>query len=364
MLNSVKKQPRQFASRLLKWNREKNKRAMPWKGEKDPYRIWLSEIILQQTRVGQGLKYYEAFVESFPDIHTLAQAPDEKVFKLWEGLGYYSRCRNLLHTARFISQERDGIFPSDYLSIKNLKGVGPYTAAAIASFAYMLPYAVVDGNVSRVFSRIYGIGEPVNSARGKKIFESLASELLDKKDPATYNQALMDFGATICKPALPLCGECVFRDICLAYVEKKIPEFPVKEKKSKSRERWFHYLVFHLGNKIAIRQRTGKDIWQNLYEFPNMESGRPRSDEKILTELRMRKLVPANVKRIGFSEKFRQQLTHQTIDAQFLHIRLDKKPKELKALIWISLEEAEKIAFPKMIRQYLSRLQSGPPGTS
>src|SRR3954468_1692506 len=190
-----------FPTALLRWNAESNSRAMPWKGEKNPYRIWLSEIILQQTRVEQGLKYYEKFISNFPDIHALAEAPSEKVFKLWEGLGYYSRCRNLIHSAKFIADHLNGKFPDNFQSILELKGIGNYTAAAIASFAYNLPHAVLDGNVYRVLSRIFEIDTPIDSVYGKKVFATLASELLPAKHAGEYNQAIMDFGAVVCKPA-------------------------------------------------------------------------------------------------------------------------------------------------------------------
>jgi len=202
---------KRFAELLIKWNKKENKRVMPWKGEKDPYKIWLSEIILQQTRVEQGLEYYNRFVKVFPEINKLAKAPDKKIFKLWEGLGYYTRCRNLITTARFIVKEKKGVFPQTYEEIISLKGVGPYTAAAISSFAFNLPHAVVDGNVYRVLSRVFGIKKPVDSTEGKKYFNGLANELLSKEQPGIYNQAIMDFGAIICKPSSPLCTACVFR---------------------------------------------------------------------------------------------------------------------------------------------------------
>jgi len=208
-----------------------NNRAMPWKGEKDAYKIWLSEIILQQTRVEQGWDYYNRFIERFPQIQLLADAKDEEVFKLWEGLGYYSRCKNLLATARFITQEKRGIFPSAYKDILHLKGVGPYTAAAIASFAFNLPHAVVDGNVSRVLSRFFGIATPIDSTAGKQEFTALAQALLDQQSPGIYNQAIMDFGATICKPQLPLCADCPLQAECTAFQTGKISDLPVKEKK-------------------------------------------------------------------------------------------------------------------------------------
>ena len=229
-MNELRRQ-KQFSKRLLEWNQRNNKREMPWKGEKDPYKIWLSEIILQQTRVEQGLKYYNNFIKAFPDVQALAKTQDAKIFKLWEGLGYYSRCRNLIASARFIAKERKGKFPGTYDDIKSLKGVGPYTAAAIASFAFNLPYAVVDGNVFRVLARVFGINKPIDSAEGKTFFNELATELLDKKQPGLYNQAIMDFGAVVCKPALPLCTKCIIKKNCFAFLNNKVNELPVKEKK-------------------------------------------------------------------------------------------------------------------------------------
>lgn len=220
-----------FAQALLQWHRHHNVRAMPWKGEKDPYRIWLSEIMLQQTRVEQGLPYYEKFIAAFPTIRHLAAAPDQQVFKLWEGLGYYSRCRNLLATARYIAHERDGAFPATYNEILALKGVGGYTAAAIASFAYNLPHAVLDGNVYRVLARIHGMDTPTDSAEGKKLFSELAQQQLPKEEPAAYNQAIMDFGATVCKP-MPECRACFFASHCRAFEEGKQLQLPVKKKKA------------------------------------------------------------------------------------------------------------------------------------
>src|SRR6185436_6703210 len=260
-----------FPALLLKWNRNKNTRQMPWKGEKDPYKIWLSEIILQQTRVEQGLRYYEKFVSNFPDIHKLAAAKDEKVYKLWEGLGYYTRCKNLLETARFISKKLNGKFPGEFEDILALKGVGHYTASAIASFAYQLPYAVVDGNVFRVLSRVFGIKMPIDSTRGKKLFTELASRLLDKKHPGVYNQALMDFGAVICKP-YPLCNICPLKNYCIAFKRNLADKLPEKKKKIKIKTRWFNYLILESSNKFYIRRRVENDIWENLNEFILIEA--------------------------------------------------------------------------------------------
>ncbi|MGL6267505.1 MAG: A/G-specific adenine glycosylase, partial [Chitinophagaceae bacterium] len=215
----------------MDWHKVKNTRQMPWKGEKDPYKIWLSEIILQQTRVEQGWDYYNRFIDAFPSVNDLANAPDQVVFKLWEGLGYYARCRNLLHTARTISTEYKGSFPETYDEIITLKGIGPYTAAAISSFAFGLPYAVVDGNVLRVLSRVFGIQDPIDGKKGKDALTDMAEKLLDKKSPGLYNQAIMDFGAVICKPALPLCDTCPVQRVCVAHKKRLVDKLPVKSQK-------------------------------------------------------------------------------------------------------------------------------------
>lgn len=327
---------------------------MPWKGEKNPYRIWLSEIILQQTRVEQGLGYYHRFIERFPTINDLAAAPDTAVFKLWEGLGYYSRCRNLLATARFIAGERNGVFPDTYQDIQSLKGIGPYTASAIASFAYNLPHAVVDGNVFRVLSRIFGIATPIDSTEGKKYFTQLADELLDKKQPGLYNQAIMDFGAIICKPALPLCSTCVFNTQCEAYRQDKVNELPVKEKKIRIRKRWFYYLVMEYKGTVAIRQRTGKDIWNQLYEFPVIETDAAQDATYILEQAEKTGWLPSKkYTRHSLSPLFKQQLSHQLIAGQFISIQLDKKPATDDGIIWLTPREISGYPFPKFINQFL-----------
>jgi A/G-specific adenine glycosylase len=350
-----------FTRLLLKWNKEKNNRQMPWKGEKDPYKIWLSEIILQQTRVEQGLNYYNNFIKTFPDIHKLAKAPDEKVFKLWEGLGYYTRCRNLLVTARYISKELKGKFPSTYEDIKALKGIGPYTAAAISSFAFNLPHAVVDGNVFRVLARVFGVSTPTDTTEGKKLFTALAEELLDKKQPGLYNQAIMDFGAVVCKPAAPLCTTCVFKKQCVAFLTNKINELPVKEKKITIKKRWFYYLLLECKNEIAIRQRTAKDIWQDLYEFPLIESSVELTTKNIIQQAEKKKwLLKNEYEVLSVSALFKQQLSHQLIAGQFIRIQVAEKPL-LKndpiavGWLWLSKNKMSKYAFPQFINQYLKQ---------
>lgn len=345
---------KKFTPLLVKWNKEKNNRQMPWKGEKDPYRIWLSEIILQQTRVEQGLSYYNNFIKTFPDVHKLAKAPDSAIFKLWEGLGYYTRCRNLISTARYISKELKGEFPAEYADIKALKGIGPYTAAAISSFAFNLPHAVVDGNVFRVLARVFGITKPIDSTKGKKGFTILADELLDKKQPGLYNQAIMDFGAVVCKPAAPLCPTCVFKKHCFAFINNKINELPVKEKKINIRKRWFYYLRIEYKNEIAIRQRTEKDIWQDLYEFPLIESATELDKKNILQRAEKKNWLQKNeYELLAVSQFFKQQLSHQLIVGQFFTIKFKHKPAPGHDWWWVSKSKIGKYAFPQFINQYL-----------
>ncbi|HMR92183.1 MAG TPA: A/G-specific adenine glycosylase [Chitinophagaceae bacterium] len=343
-----------FSRQLLAWNARQNKRQMPWKGEKDPYKIWLSEIILQQTRVEQGLEYYNRFIAHYPTIVQLANAPDTQVFKLWEGLGYYSRCRNLLATARYIATAKKGIFPDTCESIQSLKGIGPYTAAAIASFAYNLPHAVVDGNVYRVLARVFGIHTPIDSTAGKKQFTALAEALLDKKQPGLYNQAIMDFGATVCKPLAPLCGTCIFQKECYAYQQNEISLLPVKEKKNKIRKRWFYYLVIEWRGKTAVRQRTAKDIWQGLYEFPLTESPAAQTPETIIREALQKKWWEKNEYVItSVSPLLKQQLSHQLIQAQFIRIKLSSKPVLPEGYEWVNAAELRAYAFPRIINVFL-----------
>lgn len=345
----------QFTSLLLKWNREKNTRSMPWKGEKDPYKIWLSEIILQQTRVEQGLQYYEKFILSFPSVQSLAGAKDEKVFKLWEGLGYYSRCRNLLAAARYIVNECGGVFPSTYETIRQLKGVGPYTAAAISSFAFNEAHAVVDGNVFRVLARVFGIATPIDSQAGKKQFSEKAQELLDKNQPGIYNQAIMDFGAVVCKPASPLCGQCPMKKICTAFAQDKTDALPVKEKKLKSRTRWFYYLVMEQSGKVLVKQRNEKDIWQGLYEFILIEMPGESSVKQVLEEAGRqykwwKKTKPAV---LSVSPLYKQQLSHQLITGQFIRTACIDKPEMPPDFSWVSVKKINALAFPKFMHQFL-----------
>jgi A/G-specific adenine glycosylase len=346
-----------FPALLMCWNRQKNHRKMPWKGEKDPYKIWLSEIILQQTRVEQGLKYYEKFVSTFPDVHKLAAAKDERVYKLWEGLGYYSRCKNLLETARLISKDLHGKFPDTFENILALKGVGKYTASAIASFAYNLPYAVVDGNVFRVLARTFGIKKPIDSTEGKKLFTQLALELLDKKKPGIYNQALMDFGAVICKP-YPLCNICPLKYHCFAFKNNQVEKLPVKEKKIKTTRRWFNYLIIEYNNKILIHKRTADDIWKNLHEFFLIETNGNTSIKKVLIKAEKEKILKRNSYIVQSSSPvYPQQLSHQKIMGRFIKVAV-KKEIILPGFNAVSSKRLSRFAFPRLITAYFERKNS------
>jgi A/G-specific adenine glycosylase len=344
-----------FRNLLLKWHREENKRTMPWKGEKDPYKVWLSEIILQQTRVEQGWNYYEKFIHTYPTITQLANAKDEAVFKLWEGLGYYSRCKNLLHTARFINEKYKGIFPSTYNDILILKGIGAYTASAIASFCFALPYAVVDGNVLRILSRYFGIDLPVDLIEGKKFFNHLANECLDKNQPAIYNQAIMDFGATVCKPA-PLCNICPLNKSCVAFKQNKVDVLPVKTKKLIKKERWFSYFIFSFNQKIFVQQRTAKDIWQNLHEyFLEETTTNPEWNNQKIKKWLSKKMFIKNTKSITILPAKKQVLTHQIIQGYFIYIELKKQPLKLDLKdTWLNKTEIKSKAFPQFINQFNS----------
>ena len=340
----------------MKWHREENKRTMPWKGEKDPYKVWLSEIILQQTRVEQGWNYYEKFIRAYPTITELADAKDEAVFKLWEGLGYYSRCKNLLHTARIVDKKYQGKFPSDFDSILNLKGIGNYTASAIASFCFNLPHAVVDGNVLRILSRYFGIDLPVDTTEGKKNFTKLAQECLNETNPAEYNQSIMDFGATVCKP-LPLCNICPLNKTCVAFNQNKIDLLPVKQKSIIKKERWFSYFIFSFNNKKFVRQRIAKDIWQNLHEFYLEETNtNPEwSAGKIKSWLK-KSLNINNPTNINIIVAKKQVLTHQIIQGYFIYVELTSKPEfKTAAGFWLSDAEINSIAFPQFINQFNSK---------
>ncbi|MBK8427068.1 MAG: A/G-specific adenine glycosylase [Lewinellaceae bacterium] len=356
-----------FRNALLAWAAN-HLRPMPWKGERDPYKIWLSEIILQQTRVEQGLPYYEKFVTAYPTVTDLAHAPEDELFKLWEGLGYYSRARNLHFTAKYIAGELGGHFPDTYETIRALKGVGDYTAAAIASFAYNLPHAVLDGNVYRVLARFFGIETPTDTPAAKKEFTRLANAVLDTTQPGVFNQAMMDFGATHCTPQQPACPTCPVQTQCVAFQTGKVREIPLKSKAPAKKERFFCYAVFNAGADTFVRKRMGKDIWRGLFEFPAIEwNSRPELPEghaalrQWLLEQFFSNGNAPDFSVIHISKPYRQTLTHRQVTAVFIEINLTEELPEnisiappFSGTLRLPRTDLKKnIAVPRLIDWYL-----------
>lgn len=342
-----------FSNDLISWY-YKNKRDLPWRETSDPYVVWLSEIILQQTRVAQGLSYFNNFIKNYPTVIDLAKAKEDDVLKLWQGLGYYSRARNLHFTAKLIANNFDGKFPRNYNDILSLKGIGEYTAAAISSFSYNLPYPVIDGNVYRVLSRVFGIDEAIDTSQGKKTFKKLATKLIDKKRPADYNQAIMEFGAINCTPKKPKCENCIFRLDCFAFKNNTIEELPIKSKKIKQRVRNFNYLVFlDTKSNTFIKQRKNKDIWIGLYDFPVIESEKEIKDISGLYKLDS---FLANIDLISKSTPIKHILSHQIINAVFWKISLKNNWLPNQELIKVSLEEINNYPVPKLVENYIKTI--------
>lgn len=340
-----------FANSLAKWYLE-NKRDLPWRKTQNPYLIWLSEIMLQQTRVAQGMPYYFAFVKAFPTVFDLANASEEKVLKLWQGLGYYSRARNLHKTAQFIAYELSGLFPADYNSLLKLKGVGEYTAAAIASFSYNEAVPVVDGNVFRVLSRYFDIETDISLLSSKKEFAKLALEVMPKDNPALFNQSIMEFGAMQCVPKSPNCSNCVLNSGCLALQKKKVSQLPLKSKKVKVVNRYFNYLiVLDEYEKTTIQKRITKGIWQNLYEFPLIETSEEVDLKYIINQVPNLNLLARN-KIISYSELNSTNIIHKLTHQQ-LHIKFWKINVEGKINKGIDLFELKKLPFPIVIFNFI-----------
>jgi len=334
-------------SRLQNWYTE-NKRDLPWRSEPTPYHIWLSEIILQQTRVAQGMDYYLRFVDAFPTVYLLASAEEDQILKLWQGLGYYNRARNLHAAAKQVVKMHGGIFPDQYQGLLELKGVGPYTAAAIASIAYQLPHAAVDGNVIRVIARLHGIETPVDQGPTLKDIQGLADAFLSKELPGDHNQAMMELGAMICTPRKPNCVACPLRPECKAQKLGLIEVIPVKSKKVKRRSRYFHYLIVNDGEKTAIQQRNEKDIWAGLYEFPLIETAVDESltDEEIKAHFGLDRI---NVIRVNPAAK--HVLSHQDIHTRFYHVALSLD--QVANCKLVTFEELHTFALPRLIDRYL-----------
>ncbi|MFN0015368.1 MAG: A/G-specific adenine glycosylase [Saprospiraceae bacterium] len=352
-----------FRQNLLAWHTS-YQRPMPWKGERDPYKVWLSEVILQQTRVEQGLPYYERFTSTYPTVQQLAEAPEDEVLKLWEGLGYYSRARNLHAAAKHIASEHKGVFPNTYADIRVLPGVGDYTAAAIASFAFGMPYAVLDGNVYRVLARFFGIETPVGTPAAKQAFDALAQQLLDTGQPGAYNQAIMDFGAGQCTPRQPACAACPLADRCSAHLSGAVHRLPVKKKAAAKQHRFFVYAVFRQGGHVWVRQREAADIWANLYEFPLLELASEPADTSNLAELLLHHFFPQGGPRgvapRGVSKAYRQTLSHRIVTAFFVEFEVEEKTealvfqkgalKKCRTVEQVSLKKI--LAMPRIIEWY------------
>ena len=342
-----------YSKSLVNWYKE-HRRDLPWRRSSDPYIIWISEIILQQTRVAQGLDYFNRFVARFPDVRALAVASEDEVLRYWQGLGYYSRARNLLEAARTICRDFDGIFPRTYNEVRSLKGIGDYTAAAIVSFAYDLPYPVLDGNVYRVLARLFALSTPIDSAQGKKEFAELAALLLDKEHPGLHNQAIMELGALQCVPRQPDCSLCPLMDKCMAYAAGEVSAYPVKQQKLKTRPRYFHYLHIVCGNNTYIQRREGKDIWQGLYQLPLIETDTPADFSELQQTDAFRRLL-SDCGRMEISVVLRDikhVLSHQTLYASFYYIKVEREGKTLNEYLRIPLSYLENYAFPRLILRY------------
>ncbi len=313
-----------FSKKLILWYLQ-NKRSMPWRKTKNPYHIWLSEIILQQTRVAQGLPYYISFTTTFPTVFDLANASDDEVLKLWQGLGYYSRARNLHATAKYVANDLKGVFPSTYKNLLQLKGVGDYTASAIASICYNEVVPVVDGNVYRVLSRYYGIDTPINSTKGINEFKKLAITLMDHHEPAEYNQAIMEFGALQCKPKSPYCIVCPLQDSCEALKNGTVSSLPVKLKKIKVKKRYFNYLVFSSSDqKTILQQRVGNGIWKGLYEFPLIEGEAIEIDDIVSNPVFQKVVNTIEYEVIPYKEEpIIHKLSHQHLYTMFYIVKLN-----------------------------------------
>jgi len=345
-----------FSKKIVEWYDEYH-RDLPWRNTQDAYKIWLSEIILQQTRVAQGLPYFKKFIHQYPDVQSLARAKEREVLRLWQGLGYYTRARNLHKCAKEVLEKYTGKFPDSFEELKKLPGIGDYTAAAIASFAYDKCVAVVDGNVYRVLSRVFGIATNIASPEGKMIFTKKANEVISTSEPALHNQAMMEFGAIHCTPLNPLCEECVFKKMCIAYKENLQCVLPVKIKKQKITRRFFYYFLIRNSGKILMTERKHKGIWKGLFDFPLHEEKKAISPESVLKEFFPKILIPESLLEKVISKGYKHILSHQIIQARFLVIDISSKeiPPSLAHFDakWFSFKQIEKLPKPVLITRYL-----------
>ena len=346
-----------YSQTLQNWYHN-HKRDLPWRNVSDPYLIWISEIILQQTRVAQGMDYYLRFVTRFPNVLSLAKAEEQEVLKYWQGLGYYSRARNLHKAARQIAENYGGQFPHVHTDILKLSGIGIYTAAAIASFAYGQPYAVVDGNVYRVLSRLFGIDSPIDSPRGQKEFAALAAELLDSENAGTHNQAIMEFGALQCVPVSPDCGICPLKDSCVAMKTASVDKLPVKERKTKIKARYFNYLFIKHEDQTYLQKRESQDIWKNLYEFPLIESEKLFTIDELIEQDEFKTLFPdASALKISSTYyDFKHILTHRHIFARFFMIETDKTNSYYKKFGKTLIDNLDHLPISRLTELFLEKI--------
>ncbi len=347
-----------FSSVLQQWYAIQ-KRDLPWRKTESPYLIWLSEIILQQTRVNQGLKYYLRFSERYLSIEDMANAPLDEILKLWQGLGYYTRARNMHETAKFIVNNLGGLFPGSYKQLLTLKGIGKYTAAAIASISYKEPVAVVDGNVFRVLARFYGISEPVNSSQGKIVFEERAAGILDRANPDIHNQAMMELGALVCVPRNPRCDECPLEKECVARNRGLTGILPLKTDKKPQRNRYFNYIFLHNDGNTWLSKRTGKDIWHSLYEFPMIETDGPVTVGELSTHPSWDALFGSSQLKInGSPKKYKHKLSHQTLHCTFYDVAAEEPRIEYeKPLVKTGIGNLGRYPVPRLIENYLSDMK-------
>ena len=346
----------QIQSILLQWYNE-NKRDLPWRDSPSPYQVWISEIILQQTRVSQGYDYYVRFTQKWPTIADLAQASEEEVLKMWQGLGYYSRARNLHRCAKQVVEQHNGQFPADFNALKKLQGIGDYTAAAIASIAFNQPCAVVDGNVYRVLSRLFDIDTPININEGQQLFAELADTMLNREQPGTHNQAMMEFGALHCVPKNPDCQSCVLQAQCLATAHGTVAERPVKIDKAKVTVRHFNYLVIRTRDGLYLHKRSGNDIWKNLYDFPMIESEEALNVEQVISSDEFKQIIGGqDFTIVKVSPSYTHKLTHRTIIAQFIEIKLSEETCDIQTKnIFLAREkDVSNYPIPRLIDLYLN----------
>jgi A/G-specific adenine glycosylase len=347
---------RYFSYKVVEWY-ERNKRDLPWRATTDPYKIWLSEVILQQTRVNQGLPYYLKFVKKYPTVGALASAPEQEVLRLWQGLGYYSRARNMRKCAQQVVNDHKSHFPEDYLALRKLHGVGDYTAAAIASFAYRRSVAVVDGNVFRVLSRVFGIDAPIDRTAGKKKFVALANEVIDPNQPDLHNQAIMEFGALHCTPKKPKCEECIFESTCFAAKHQMQDVLPVKSKTTSVRVRYFYYFVIRNGKSFLMKERTEKDIWRGLFDFFMLEESKPIKINNLVDRFNSINCLQLQADDFAMSDNYKHILSHQIINARFVFLKIKSNNFVKEPFAFYTTKKMEDLPKPVLITRFLSDFQ-------